>query len=312
MNGKEFAEDMALDKWVAIMSSGKLPHIAFTDYRFPTQDMFNEFIERISEWDEVTVRAILARLLQFGCSFKNDDHIYERIFDSDNSLEMTQKRDYYRRIFNPHVNNWSNLTWVLDCLPGHPRRALDAIDAYFLAHMAALPDGRINGLSDASSIIRAKFIQPINSDRLVDSINSREFEYLVAAIFGNDGYRVEVTRASKDGGYDIKATKNNSGSTERILIECKLKKGNVGVAFARALLGLLDSEDATKGCIVAASGFTAGTKKISNKTARLDLCGPAWLSSKLNSQFGYDWANRIDVVLSSGRRAANGQGFSDQ
>lgn len=300
----KYAEDMELDEWLDAIQSGNDLSDVFTDYRFPTEDLLNEFIERIQEWDEQLIRLLLRKFLDFGPSLGIDDTILDGLIRRNNVEVESEERDFYRRLLNGKIDTWSSLTWIIDCLPNYPRQALAVIDAYFFAHMQQLPDGRYNSLEDSRSIIRSKYISPVTSDRMVDDLSSREFEFIVAAIFARSGYDVVVTQESRDGGCDVIATRQTGGVTERILVECKLHRSRVGVAVARGVLGILEANHATKGCIVSTADFTKDARKIATKTARLDLHGPQWLSNRLNSEYGIHWANRVDQVISEGRRAA--------
>ena len=49
-----------------------------------------------------------------------------------------------------------------------------------------------------------------DKDAIYD-ISSREFEELIAEVFSQQGYNVEITPATRDGGCDIIATKEISG-----------------------------------------------------------------------------------------------------
>lgn len=71
-------------------------------------------------------------------------------------------------------------------------------------------------------------------------ITPREFEELVAEVFSQQGYNVEITPATRDGGCDIIATKEISGIPYMILIECKKysARHKVDVQLVRSLLGV--------------------------------------------------------------------------
>lgn len=73
-------------------------------------------------------------------------------------------------------------------------------------------------------------------------ISDREFEQLVADIFAREGYQVELTKQTRDNGYDILAIQN-SLIQQRLLIECKRKRDpatKVPVSVVRQALGALD------------------------------------------------------------------------
>src|SRR5262249_3527589 len=131
------------------------------------------------------------------------------------------------RLMNSKAHTWEGMTWILDLLPEHPATALAAIEAYDLAHYLLLPDGRIDGLHDASAVIRAKYLNAISPETLVDSLTGLEFEFLAAALFIAEGFEVTVTKAARDGGYDLVALEDSPLSSERVLVECKCQRAPV-------------------------------------------------------------------------------------
>jgi len=87
----------------------------------------------------------------------------------------------------------------------------------------------------------------------------RKFEELVAAIFKNHGFRVELTPATRDGGVDIIAVEDSIITGESVhLVECKRYAANqhVGIGIVQRLLGVVTQMQATKGILVTTSYFT--------------------------------------------------------
>jgi len=101
------------------------------------------------------------------------------------------------------------------------------------------------------------------SPDLIYSIASRKFEELIAHIFSKQGFSVELTKRTRDGGRDIIALRNDLGIPVKYLIECKhyAKKNPVSVEVARALYGVQLQEGANKSVIATTSYFTRDTKK---------------------------------------------------
>jgi len=95
----------------------------------------------------------------------------------------------------------------------------------------------------------------------VYSLSPRRFEFLVADLFRNQGFAVRLTKASRDGGYDIHLLEKNSG--EQILVECKRYREarKVGVTLVRQLLGVQVREGVRRAKFVTTSGFTQGVEK---------------------------------------------------
>ena len=105
------------------------------------------------------------------------------------------------------------------------------------------------------------------------NIRPRQFEELIAEILAGYGWRVEITPATKDGGYDIYGiVKDEVGKTSSWLIECKryAAERKVGVDIVRALYGsnvLLGGENNLM--LATTSFFTKGVYDI--KASRYDL-----------------------------------------
>ncbi len=97
---------------------------------------------------------------------------------------------------------------------------------------------------------------------LLWQIPSRQFEELVAEILKKQGYEIELTPASSDGGFDMYAAKKDGLGSFLYLVECKryTPPNKVGVEVVRALNGVVQSKQATAGAIATTSFFTAGAE----------------------------------------------------
>jgi HJR/Mrr/RecB family endonuclease len=93
-------------------------------------------------------------------------------------------------------------------------------------------------------------------------MNPRKFEELVAELFKDKGYEMELTPRSKDGGLDIRAYSKSSLGSFLTLVECKryAEKQRVGVQIVRQLYGVVNMQNATSGLIVTTSFFTKNAK----------------------------------------------------
>ena len=91
-------------------------------------------------------------------------------------------------------------------------------------------------------------------------MHSRKFEELMAKIFEDQGYEVELTPPSRDGGRDLMLVQKASIGSILTLVECKRygATNKVGVDIVRALYGVVESERATKGLVATTSHFTKG------------------------------------------------------
>ena len=84
------------------------------------------------------------------------------------------------------------------------------------------------------------------------TLDGWQFEEEVASVFRCNGYEVEVTKKTGDGGVDLIMYKEG----EKILVQCKHYKAPVGPVEMRALWGVKDDFQADKVIMVASSGVT--------------------------------------------------------
>jgi restriction system protein len=173
--------------------------------------------------------------------------------------------------------------------------ALDTIEAYIIAHIIFLPDIRLNGLNDAMAVIRARYLEAVHPRETLITLSFRDFEYLVAALYSKMDYKVTVTQPSRDGGYDIRASRDDPGYRDLVLVECKRYKDNVGVIKARALMGVVEEQGANKGTIITTANFTKDARKFAESNHnRMELIDYSQLNNLLNTYLGQDWPVRLD------------------
>lgn len=107
------------------------------------------------------------------------------------------------------------------------------------------------------------------------SLPPRKFEELVAAVFKQSGFDVELTPETRDGGIDIIAVRNGAlVGRELHFIECKryLPYNTVGIGVVQRLLGVVEQHRATKGVLVTTSSFSKDAKVVAASTRhRLEL-----------------------------------------
>ena len=214
-------------------------------------------------------------------------------------------REYYKRLVSAKTAQ-PGIRWVLDLLPGRPRLTLFAIEAYLAAHWMVLPDGRIDGLSDAMALVRARFIgfpKTLEAKRLsLYEISPRDFERLLERLYEAMGYETELTPANKDGGRDVIAIRSAAGLRESIRVQCKLHTDPVGEPFARDLLGVVSSDKATKGVLAVTSTFTKPAKGFASLNPQLDLLNGVEIVALLDEYLGSDWPSHVDFILEQSRR----------
>jgi restriction endonuclease Mrr len=93
---------------------------------------------------------------------------------------------------------------------------------------------------------------------LLRDLHPRKFEQVIAEIFKNKGFDVELTPATRDGGFDVLAARKDPFGENLYLIECKRYSltNKVGVEVVRGLYGNKVAKRATMGIIATTSYFT--------------------------------------------------------
>jgi len=94
-----------------------------------------------------------------------------------------------------------------------------------------------------------------NND-LIDIVDPREFEKIIAELLHFRGYEVQLTKRTRDGGYDVLALRKIGGIPFKILAECKRHKKTIGIDIIRSFCDVITTEKANKGLIFTTSYFS--------------------------------------------------------
>lgn len=94
--------------------------------------------------------------------------------------------------------------------------------------------------------------------QMLYKLTPRRFEELIADLFAFEGYQVELTPESNDGGKDIYAYKKDFFNEFLFAIECKRYSADnrVGRPIVQKLYGVVESERLTGGILVTSSFYT--------------------------------------------------------
>lgn len=100
-------------------------------------------------------------------------------------------------------------------------------------------------------------------------LSSREFEMVMAEIYSKLGYKVELTKATCDGGKDIVISKPDILGDFIYYVECKrhVFKNPIGVGIVREFVGTINTDKVNGGILATTSYFTPDAKSyiIDNK-----------------------------------------------
>lgn len=117
--------------------------------------------------------------------------------------------------------------------------------------------------------IEADFLLDYHKEK-IKNMSSRDFEIFVADIFKKLGFSVRITKATRDGGRDIIATKSDP-IPYTLIVECKHwgEKHKVDVSVVRSLYGVQTATQANQSIVVTSSKFTKDARKFAEERKTL-------------------------------------------
>lgn len=100
-------------------------------------------------------------------------------------------------------------------------------------------------------------------------LTDRDFEIVMAEIYNKLGYKVELTKKTRDGGKDIIIRKPETLGDFLYYVECKkyAAKRHIGVGLVKNLVGTVEADRVNGGILATTSYFTSEARKfiIDNK-----------------------------------------------
>ena len=136
------------------------------------------------------------------------------------------------------------------------------------------------------------------SGSVLFEINPSLFEELVAELFASNGFSVELTQRSRDGGKDIIALKYDMGIPSRWIVECKrYRSRKVDVKLVRQLYGIKEAEHYHNAVLVTTSSFTDPAIQFERSVWGLTLADYNALMEWIK---GYRFADSGGIYLAEG------------
>ena len=145
---------------------------------------------------------------------------------------------------------------------------MDLLDEVQIIH-DPLYVSQIDGLSPLQYARTLDAIEDLRRDitRLVN-IDRREFEQVIAELIRDQGFKVELTAQTRDGGRDIIGITQVGDIPFKLFVECKRKNaGNpVDVEIVRSVYGVHNSQDGpNKSIIVSTTNFTKDARRFADQ-----------------------------------------------
>jgi restriction system protein len=161
------------------------------------------------------------------------------------------------------------LSLISELLRHHPKdKILSAIDGQVYALKKADESKIIQAVRPQIITFSGELVHQLTKtpEKIYD-VSSRQFEQLIADLFNDMGWEVELTKATRDGGRDILAHLNTGTMKLLCLIEAKKHRKDrpVGVQLVRNLYGTFCDEQANSAMLVTTSYFSEDAKTFRDK-----------------------------------------------
>jgi restriction system protein len=157
------------------------------------------------------------------------------------------------------VNDNLPVTEVVEQLRGFWHSGLVGLDGKPLSSKAPARGRIIENVKSVNSCL----LEMAKADPVaMRNMPARDFEELIAELLSRQGFYVELTPPTKDGGFDMFAAQHTALGKFLFLVECKRysETNRVGVEIVRALHGVVQQHKATAGIIATTSFFTSGAE----------------------------------------------------
>lgn len=172
-------------------------------------------------------------------------------------LETFKSIEPTELIFNKDLppNSYTELNPILELIRGHEfgRRVQDE-----------KTEKQIEVVKNSIIAINNGIIDVVAKEpEVLFKMTPRQFEELMAELFIKEGFKVELTPSTRDGGKDLYAFRTDSTGQTLYAVECKQYRPThkVGRPIVQLLNGVIEQERLTGGVIATTSYFTKDAKE---------------------------------------------------
>lgn len=264
---------------------------------FPSTKMLEEFLKAVKNTPDNDIKKIIFRFLvhegAYGTSFWHKESI---LTNKEFYKDISENFPIYTNRLIKFGKPWEGLTWVIDLLPDYPRDVINVLNSFFKIYCQFIPDDVMFGFSNIDQIIRAKYFEIDRPLDILYNLSPYEFEYLIAELYEEMGYKVALTKKTHDGGIDVIATNNDIAKKEMILIQCKRQRKEIDVKDIRELIGVVETNNATKGVFCTTSDYTGDSEKYLEKYNRLELLNGKKIVKLCNEYLEINWPIKIGTI----------------
>lgn len=117
-------------------------------------------------------------------------------------------------------------------------------------------------LIEESGRVKRIITDIFQDDKTLLRLDPHAFEEVVAELLRSKGFTVDITKRTRDGGYDLIAITQQAGFPLKYLIECKrYSEEKIGIDIIRSLMYVVGEQKANKGIIATTSYFTRDARQ---------------------------------------------------
>lgn len=308
-------KDLTLETWLPLFLRRSPILSDHSRQHFPTREILDEFLGQIDKYSENLILYMCSILLLPNCSFGFLDEIQYNI---QSNFKHTKKSERFMGL-HPYMSKlkykytegleefdtFEGCHWVIPLIPIDVEAALSVLRNFFFVNCQIMPDYCLIAHSDATTIIRAKYLGiPKTTEEYLNvmhSLSPREFEHLIEVYYSSMGYRTLLTKASKDGGKDIVAEREINFQRELVVIECKRYINTVGNEVADRIYSVAHRMKATRAIIVTTSKLSREALKIIESQPFMGYLDGQRLVTELCRVLGNKWPLSIDEILQASK-----------
>ncbi len=185
--------------------------------------------------------------------------------DIDKIIQQTKGNPFLIRLISEHLNsNKYNLTQILSLISENIN--LKGLILNNQSIVDTSPEFKF--ITNDIKIVNKSILERINfNPNGVYDLSPRQFEELVAELMTKQGYNVDLTKATRDGGKDLIIANHSDIGNFIYYVECKKFAPNrpVGVNLVRELAGTISVDRVTAGLMITSSYFSPDAIQLSEK-----------------------------------------------
>ena len=218
----------------------------------------------------------MGNLSKWVASPETPASVYNQVASFRKKLYASTFLHQQTRSYQAYFDRLGHISSVTDAVPvAHfDLEIFRRFDYTLIDEESSEPESQIILLDEGSRIKRI-ITDIYQNNHGIYTMQPKDFEDMIAELLRFQQFEVEMTKRTRDGGYDLIAVKNVGDFPVRFLVECKRHalSRKVGVGIVRSFRDVINTQGANKGIIVTSSYFSpdAERERLQHKPYMLDF-----------------------------------------